>query len=96
MGRAAALAEWRIWCGDDLERVRQAFLKETGRDALAVACPEGCGCSHRLYPRPGGVFVGVCQCGADGDCPDIELSGADVRAWELNVPRLGPGGCGRV
>lgn len=89
MGRAAALPEWRIWCGDDLERVRRAFLSDALRDALAVACPEGCGCSHRLHPRPGGVFVGVCQCGADADCADIELSAADVRAWELNVPRLG-------
>src|SRR5579859_6562583 len=86
--RLLALPEvWQARLGPLFPAFKILCLQESARRALAVPCPNGCGCLHAVvlrHDRAGAV--GICRC-QPPRCPDFELTLAQITPLEVNRAR---------
>lgn len=86
-GLAAPAHEWRSRLSADAYHHALPLLRNSGRSATTMPCPDGCGCDHEVVDV--GAPVAVCTCEKEGGCPDIEVQPGELEIYEANVEKIG-------
>lgn len=93
-GLPAARVQWASAVSEKCREAIGPFLRPTGRRALSLPCPLGCGCVHEVVLQGDGSAVAVCVCDGDSDegsggCEPITGTQADLEVLEFNTPKFG-------
>ena len=84
----AGVGTWREKLGTHFDAFSSAFLCRLAAPATSVACPENCGCCHKVIRHADGSMVAVCQCEDEPGCDDIFVTEEDLAVYELDLRRL--------
>jgi hypothetical protein len=85
-------AEWANQAGEHFSTLRSVFLRDTGRRASFVPCPQSCGCQHEIIDRAGAGLVAICRC-EPWNCEDFSIGKQETVLLTLNTAKLGRAVC---